>query len=74
MKKRGMSTVITTLILIVLVLTAVAIIWAVISNMISEGTEDVGLGAFTISLDIEKITLKENTIDVQVKRNQCCVE
>ena len=37
--KKGLSTVVTTLIIILLVLVAIGIIWVVISNVISEGTQ-----------------------------------
>ena len=37
--KKGLSTVVTTLIIILLVLVAIGTIWVVISNVISEGTQ-----------------------------------
>lgn len=69
MKKRGLSQVITTLLLILLVLAAVMIVWAVVRNMIEEGTQDITLTAFTIDLEIKQVTINPNDIEVTVKRN-----
>jgi flagellin-like protein len=48
MKKRGdkraISPVITTLIIILLALVAIGIVWIVIKNIVSEGTEGISLG------------------------------
>ena len=66
---RGLSGVITTLIIILLVIVAVGIVWAVVGNMLSEGAEQISLGKFTINLEIEKVTVNEGTVNVKVKRN-----
>jgi flagellin-like protein len=42
--KRGISPVITTLIIILLALVAIGIVWIVIKNIVSEGTEGISLG------------------------------
>src|SRR3989344_1354536 len=42
MKKRGLSEVVTTLILVLLVLVAIAIVWVVISNLIRDKGDDIG--------------------------------
>ncbi len=70
MNKRGVSTVIATIILIVLVLIAVGIVWAVISNIISKQTEGISLGKLTLDADIKGVGINEttNTISVLVKR------
>ena len=71
MNKRGLSLVITTLILIVLVLVAIAIIWVVVSNILKGGTEGVALGTFTVEVDVKGVSINEsaNTISILVKRN-----
>ncbi len=67
--KRALSGVVTTLIIILLVIVAAGIVWAVVENMLSEGTEEISLGKFTINFEIEKVTVAENSVDVKVKRN-----
>ena len=69
MKKKGLSTVVTTLIIILLVLVAVGIVWVVISNLIREGVEEVSLGKFTIDLNIKDVKIQTDSIDVKIKRN-----
>lgn len=69
MKKRGLSTVVTTLIIILLVLVAIGIVWVVIRNIIEEGAEEISLGKFTIDLDIKNVNVQSDHVDVRVKRN-----
>lgn len=71
MKKRGLSTVVTSLILILLVLVAVGVVWVVVANIISEGSEQVALGKFTIDLEIKSVSIDEtsNNVSLVVKRN-----
>ncbi|MCW8965228.1 MAG: hypothetical protein OQK82_00865, partial [Candidatus Pacearchaeota archaeon] len=69
MKKRGMSQIITTVIMIGIVLVAVGLVWVVIQNIIGEGLEDVSLGSLKISMDIENVKITDEGVDVRVKRN-----
>jgi hypothetical protein len=69
MKKEGLSTVVTTLIIILLVLVAIGIVWVVIRNIISEGAEEISLGKFTIDLQIKNVNVAVGSVDVRVKRN-----
>ncbi|GAG16716.1 unnamed protein product, partial [marine sediment metagenome] len=69
MKKRGLSTIVTSLIIILLVLVAVGILYVTYINFVRTGTEDISLGKFTISLEIENVKVNENSVDVRVKRN-----
>lgn len=71
MKKRGLSAVVTTLILVLLVIVAIAIIWAVINNLIREKADDIGATAFEISMSIKTVepsTAPEN-VKVRIERN-----
>lgn len=70
-KKRGLSAVITTLIVILLVLVSVGILWVVVRNLIQEGSEQIDLGAFTLDLQIKKVEVTGDnvTVTVFVKRN-----
>src|SRR3989344_205443 len=67
--KRGLSTIVTSLILILLVLVAIVIVWIVIRNIISGGAEEVDIGKFTISLSIESVKVDGEMIDIKIKRN-----
>ncbi|MBU3907323.1 MAG: hypothetical protein KKA64_03675 [Nanoarchaeota archaeon] len=67
--KKGLSMVVTSLILILLVLVAIGIIWAVVYNLIKEGAENVSLDGFTVSLEIKSAKVYDNgDITANVKR------
>ena len=66
---RGLSEVVTNLILILLVLVAVGVIWVVIRNIISSGAGDIELGQFTFDLSIQSAYISGTDIVVGVKRN-----
>jgi len=57
---RGLSAVITTLIIILLVIVAVGIIWVVVRNVIEEGTEQLDLGTRCLAVDT-RATIVVNT-------------
>lgn len=62
--KRGLSTVVTTLIIILLVLVAVGIIWVVVRNLIETGSEDIDLGTqCTTEVDV-RATAVDNCVVV----------
>jgi len=70
--KRGMSQIITTVIIVVLVLVAIGIVWAVIANIIDAGSDDVALGTSCLGIQI-KATRVVNTsatgdYDITLKR------
>ncbi len=71
MKKRGLSTVIASLIIILLVLVATGIVWAVVKNIISGGVEDVSLEGFTLDLKIKNVNVDNSTNNIytDVERN-----
>jgi len=64
-----LSTVISTLILIGLSLAAVVIIWVVVSNLLTKGSQEISLGKLTINLEIEKVVSQKGNIDITIKRN-----
>lgn len=66
--KKGLSDVVTTLIIILLSLVAVGIVWVVVNNLISGGTEDINLGQFTIDVDFVSASVNGNNITMTVKR------
>ena len=71
MNKRGLSLIVTTLILVVLVLVAIGIIWYVIRNVISGGTEEIAIGKFLVDADIQNVDIDNSTnnVSLTVKRN-----
>lgn len=71
LNKRGLSTIVATLLIILLTLVAVGIIWVVVRNVIQSGAEQVSLGKFTLNLEIKSVTvnLGSNSVNVRIKRN-----
>ena len=69
MKKRGLSNVIVTLIIIVISLIAVGLVWGVARQIISEETEDISLAGLKINIKILKVEIDGNNISVNIKRN-----
>lgn len=71
MNKRGLSNIIVTLLLIVLVLVAVSIVWGITKDLIESGVEEIDLGKFTLDLEIKSVKIEGDdvTVDVVVKRN-----
>ncbi|MBU1129526.1 MAG: hypothetical protein KJ949_02775 [Nanoarchaeota archaeon] len=70
--KRGLSGVITTLIIILLVIAAIGIIWAVVNPFIRESAEEISLAKFTLDLRIQQASVNTGTgdVSVSVKRGQ----
>jgi hypothetical protein len=72
MKKRGLSTIVVTLILIVVSLVAVGVVWFVVSNILKSGGEQASssFGQLFISLKLNSVYINPNgTVDVSVTRN-----
>ncbi len=73
MNKKGLSTVIITLIIILVSLVAVGIIWIVVRNVIQSGSEGISMGQFTLSAKIMDVNLENassaNNVNLTVKRN-----
>ena len=68
MKRGGLSKVVTSLIMILLVLIALGVIWVVISNLLQTSSEKISISDLTSNLEIQKVTLDQGTYNVQVKR------
>ena len=70
MSKRGLSTIVATLLILLLVMVAVGIIWIVVRNVIQSGTEQISLGKYTLDLQIEQVQkVDDSNINVKLKRN-----
>jgi len=52
-EKRGLSTIVITLIIILLSLVAIGIVWIVVNNLIRGGTEGISVGAKCLNIYIE---------------------
>jgi hypothetical protein len=68
--KRGLSTIVITLIIIVLALVAVGILWAVVSNILQKNSNQANLGLtqFTLNLDITNAYEQGGNININVMR------
>lgn len=64
-----MSNVIASLLVIVIVLVAIAIVWTVVRNIIQKNSEEVSLSQFTIDLKIESLRITNETLNAKIKRN-----
>ena len=67
---KGLSTIVSTLLIILLVLVAVGIVWVVVRNVLQQNSERIMLGRMTVDLEIFKADVIDFThIGVVVKRN-----
>ena len=55
--KRGLSDVITTLIIILLVLVAVGIIWVVVRNVVQSGSEQIDITTRCVAVDLRAVSV-----------------
>ena len=68
MSKKGLSDVVTTLIIILLALVAIGVVWVVVSNLIEGGSEDIGLEKFSVDVNFLSASINGNDITFTVKR------
>jgi hypothetical protein len=66
--KKGLSMIVSTLLIILLVLVALGIIWGVVRNVLNEGSDEIGLGKFFVNLDVKQAYLEGDGISVNVER------
>lgn len=66
--KKGLSSVVTTLIIILISLVAIGIVWVVVSNIISEGSEEVGIEKFSIDVNFLSASINGDNVTMTVKR------
>jgi flagellin-like protein len=71
MRKRGLSSVVTTIILILLILVAIAAVWAVVNNLIVKGSADVSLRKLTVDVDLSSVIIDYATgiATLKISRN-----
>lgn len=70
MKKKGLSTIVITLILILLSLVAVGVVWFVVNNILKSSGQgiDVGAKCLNVNLEATKVICTGGTCDVTLKR------
>ena len=61
--KKGLSTVVTTLIIILLVLVAVGIIWGVVNNLLTKSKGKIESSAECFDLDVHAVKVSDDTSD-----------
>jgi len=61
MNERGLSTVVSTIVLVLLVLVAIGGVWMAISNLLNEGANSVSLGDLSVDLVIRSATVNTTT-------------
>ncbi len=69
MGKRGLSGVVTTLIMILLTLVAVGMIWLVVKNILESSADEADIGKLTLKLSIENVKIGGNDVNITVKRS-----
>lgn len=60
--KRGLSEVVTTVIIIVLVLAAIAIVWSVINGLISGGLDDINVNSKCLNLGVDATAVTNTSL------------
>jgi hypothetical protein len=66
--RRGLSEVVTTLIIILLSLVAIGTVWYVVSTLLSSGSQQIGLEQFSIDVNFVKVAVNGNDVTLTVKR------
>lgn len=68
---KGISTIIATILMILLVLVAAGVLWAIIQNLLSDQTEEINSGLDRITLYIVKdsVELNENNVTLIINRD-----
>lgn len=68
LRKKGLSAVVTALVIILLVLVSTGTIWVAIKNLIVGGVEEISLGKFSTDLSIKSVKVEGETLSVGVER------
>ena len=62
--RKGLSTVVATLIIILLVLVAVGIIWAVVKDILQQGSETVDINVKCLAIEVNAVSVSETSAGV----------
>jgi len=66
--KKGLSEIVATLLIILLVIIAIGIIWGVLRNVISSGSEEISFSGLTLDLGITRASVVEGVTTISVRR------
>ena len=66
---RGLSAVVTTLLIILLSIIAIGVVWVVVKNVVDKGSEQINLGQFTLDLSIKNAYIDGSDVKVGVRRS-----
>jgi len=66
--RKGLSTIVVTLIIILISLVAVGVVWVVVRSVLSSGSKEIGLGKFTVNLNIKNAYEQAGNISVDVMK------
>jgi len=71
LNKRGLSGIVTTILLIMLILISLGVIWTVVNNLLQKSSEKISTDSFALDLEIvsAKINFSSGMATVKVKRN-----
>ena len=67
--KKGLSTIVATLLIILLVLVAAGIVWVVVKKTINKNSELISLGTTTVELEIVSVAQDGTGTSIKVRRN-----
>ena len=68
MNKRGISAVVTTLIIILLSIVMLGVLWVVVKNLLDKNAEQIDLGKTTLDLEIQTVKIQDTEVTVVVVR------
>jgi hypothetical protein len=75
--RKGLSTIVATLIIVLLVLVAVGIIWVVIRNVVESGAEQIDITNKCLAIDLQAVSVNETSAgvyDVTIERSDGSAE
>jgi len=70
MLKKGLSTVVTTVIMILLVLVAVGVVWVVIKNIVEDTTEST-VDVIASEMDLQNTKRDLRIVQSEIKKRRC---
>ena len=68
MDKRGLSSIVTSLLIIVVVFIAVGLVWVVVKNVLDTGLEGIDLDKTTTKLDVKQVSILGENVTIKVER------
>jgi len=69
MEKKGLSGVVTAVLLILISLFAIGIVFTIVKNLVSEKEKEISEDATFVNLEIQKVEIGASGVDVTIKRN-----